>query len=481
MRGGEETLLGIDLGTSSVKVALFDADGRRLAGAQAAYPLDAPHPGWAETSPDAWWAAVCAAVREVTAAADRDVGAVGLSGQMHGLVLVDGRGAPVRPAITWADTRAAGLQPDWARLAPTVLERLGNPFSPGMAGVLLGWLARHEPATLRAAAVALQPKDYLRLRLTGIAATEHTDASATLLYDLTGRAWLTGLAAGLGIDPGLLPPINEAAEIAGPLTADAAADLGLRAGIPVAHGLADTAAAMLGSGLVTPGAVQLTLGTGGQFVTPVAAPAPAAERGIHCFAAETGWYRMAAILGGGLALDWVRRVLGYEWPEFYHLAGRSIGPGAPLFLPHLVGERTPYLRPDLRGAWVGLDLGHDRSDLALAALEGVALALRTAHTALGARSGGDLWLAGGGTTSPPWRGMLADHLGRGLAAVEVPGASARGAALVAGLAVGQVDRAGIAGPLAPARRHVADPRPGSAAQIEERAALWADAVRRSLE
>ncbi|WP_166788566.1 FGGY family carbohydrate kinase [Cryobacterium sp. HLT2-28] len=279
MRGGEKTLLGIDLGTSSVKVALFDADGRRLAGAQAAYPLDAPHPGWAETSPDAWWAAVCAAVREVTAAADRDVGAVGLSGQMHGLVLVDGRGAPVRPAITWADTRAAGLQPDWARLAPTVLERLGNPFSPGMAGVLLGWLARHEPATLRAAAVALQPKDYLRLRLTGIAATEHTDASATLLYDLTGRAWLTGLAAGLGIDPGLLPPINEAAEIAGPLTADAAADLGLRAGIPVAHGLADTAAAMLGSGLVTPGAVQLTLGTGGQFVTPVAAPAPAATSG----------------------------------------------------------------------------------------------------------------------------------------------------------------------------------------------------------
>ncbi|TFD79663.1 xylulokinase, partial [Cryobacterium fucosi] len=398
MSAGGETLLGIDLGTSSVKVALFDPAGRRLAGARAAYPLDAPRPGWAETNPRAWWAAVCAAVREVTAASERNVGAIGLSGQMHGLVLVDGRGDPVRPAITWADTRAAGLRSEWARLAPAVLGRLGNPFSPGMAGVLLGWLARHEPERLRAASVALQPKDYLRLRLTGLAATEHTDASATLLYDLTTRAWLTDLAVDLRIDPALLPRINEAAEIAGPLTTDAAADLGLRAGIPVAHGLADTAAAMLGSGLVTPGTVQLTLGTGGQFVTPVAAPAPAAERGIHSYAAESGWYEMAAILGGGLALDWVRRLLGYEWPEFYDLAARPIGPGAPLFLPHLVGERTPYLRPDLRGAWVGLDLGHDRSDLARAALEGVALALRTAHAALGGRPAGDLWLAGGGTT-----------------------------------------------------------------------------------
>lgn len=403
MHQDRKVLLGIDLGTSSVKVVLTDGSGRELARADAGYRLDAPAPGRTETDPGDWWRAVCQAVRTVTGASGGPVGAIGLSGQMHGLVLVDGGGVPVRPAITWADTRAASMRGEWAGLDRGVWDRLNNPFSPGMAGVVLSWLARNDLAVLRASSSALQPKDYLRLRLTGLVGAEHTDASATLLYDPEARAWMPDLAEHFGIDPGLLPDLSEPADVAGTLTAEAATSLGLTPGIPVAYGLADTASAMLGSGLREPGSVQLTLGTGGQIVTPVRSVSRAAGRGIHSYAAEGGRYEMAAILGGGLALDWVRRMLGYKWAEFYALAARPVRPGDPLFLPHLVGERTPYLRPDLRGAWTNLALHHERADLARSALEGVALGLRTAYEALRVNPVDDLWLADGGTAHEAWR------------------------------------------------------------------------------
>lgn len=426
------TVLGIDLGTSSVKVVLADLFGAILARQGADYPVDRPFPGWAETDPEAWWRAIVSATRAVVAAAPEPPSAVGLSGQMHGVVLTGADGSPVRPAVLWADSRA-GLS-GYRSLAPEVGRRLANPLSPGMAGPELAWLHEHEPAAVAAAAHALQPKDWVRARLTGRFQGEPSDASATLLYDVLARAWDDDVVAALGIDRSLLPELLPSAGAeAGRLVTT---DLGLPLGIPVAAGAADTAAAALGSALTEPGTVQLTIGTGVQIVTPVSAPTPGTlpdQPVTHLYrsATDAGWYAMAAGLTGGQTLDWVRRILGADWAELYGAAARGPHPGDPVFLPHLIGERTPYLDTGMRGAWAGLDARHDRAALLHSALEGVAFAVAEGFDALKVAPGAEVRLAGGGTTDPGWRQLLADVLGTPLHPVEVPDASARGAALLA--------------------------------------------------
>ncbi|MEI2778696.1 MAG: FGGY family carbohydrate kinase [Tetrasphaera sp.] len=438
--------LGIDLGTSSVKVVVLDVDtGQVLGQAGAAYPVHRPHPGWAETDPQEWWAAVRQAAAWARAAAgEPQITGIGLSGQMHGVVLVTAAGEPVRPAILWADARAGDELDVYRGLEPALRSRLANPLSPGMAGPILGWLHRHEPATVAAASAAIAPKDWIRARLTGAVAAEASDASATLLYDVLEEDWSAPTAAALGIRAELLAPIHpNSLAHAGELRADAAADLVLPQGIPVAAGAADTAAALLGSGLTEVGAVQLTIGTGVQIVTPVAAPTPETVAALgdpvsHLYrAAGPGdWYAMAAGLTGGQTLAWVIGVLGVDWAQLYAAAGREPAADDPVFLPHLVGERTPYLDTSMRGAWTGLDARHDREALLYAALEGVAFAAADGLDALPGipPSGRELRIAGGGTTDPRFRQLLADALDAQLAAVEVPSASGRGAALT-GLAV----------------------------------------------
>jgi xylulokinase len=445
--------LGIDLGTSSVKAMMLDpADGTVLAQSDAPYPVDRPHLGWAETDPRQWWAAVRQTVAAVTAAVpDRPVGGIGLSGQMHGVVLCRADGTPTRPAVLWADSRAEAELDAYRSLPDDQRARLANPLSPGMAGPILAWLHRHEPQPVAAARQALQPKDWIRARLTGKFAAEPSDASGTLLYDVLTEDWSESVVAALGIRRDLLPPILASADAeAGRLTESAAAQLGLPAGIPVAAGAADTAAAMLGAGLVEPGVLQLTIGTGVQLVTPVARPTAellheSASPVVHRYrsALVGGWYAMAAGMTGGQTLDWVRRLLGAEWAELYAAADRPPEPDDPIFLPHLVGERTPYLDTGMRGAWTALSPRHDRTALLHAALEGVAFAVADELDALPGvpATGRELRLAGGGTTSPGWRQLLADILDARLHAVEVPGASARGAALLGARAGGLVDEA----------------------------------------
>jgi xylulokinase len=443
--------LGIDLGTSSVKAMLLDpGDGSVLAQADAPYPVDRPHLGWAETDPDQWWDAVRQTVAAVTAtAADRTVAGIGLSGQMHGVVLCDADGSPTRPAVLWADSRAEAELDLYRSLPADGRARLANPLSPGMAGPILAWLHRHEPQAVSRARHALQPKDWIRARLTGQFAAEPSDASGTLLYDVLTEGWSEPVVTALGLRRDLLPPILASADaVAGRLTEAAAAMLGLLPGVPVAAGAADTAAAMLGAGLVEPGVLQLTIGTGVQIVTPVRPPTAEQLQQVgspvtHLYrsAVTDGWYAMAAGMTGGQTLDWVRRVLGAEWAELYAAADRPPEPDDPIFLPHLVGERTPYLDTTMRGAWTALSPRHDRTTLLHAALEGVAFAVADELDALPGvpAAGRELRLAGGGTTSPGWRQLLADVLDARLHAVEVPGASARGAALLGARAGGLTD------------------------------------------
>jgi xylulokinase len=488
----QRLLIGIDLGTSSVKVSATDTEGTVLTTATVGYEVHAPHSGWAETDPEDWWQATVAAARVVLAEAQSRPGAepsdsteiagIGLSGQMHGLVLADATGLPTRSAMLHPDTRATELLEYFRGLDPDLLERLGNPLSPNMAGPMLLWAATHDRDAYAAATWALQPKDWIRLRLTGLAAAEPSDASATLLYDLYRDGWALDLVEDLGLRSELLPDLLPWAGVAsGGLSRAAAAELGFAPGVPVAAGGGDTAVAAIGSGLTRPGDVQLTVGTGGQVVTPVAdLPPLGAENGTHLYrgAASHGWYAMGAVLNAGLALDWARRTLGAEWDELYAAGERSVTWDDPIFLPHLTGERTPYLDPALRGAWVGLGLGTTREALLRSTLEGVAHALRDAFDAVRAAEAAEVVrLAGGGSVSPGWRRLLASVLQRPLQSMDVHNVSARGAALLGGVAAGIVDEADLAGRLAPAPGDLTEPD-ASSDLVDQRRAAFHDALKR---
>ncbi|HET6658861.1 MAG TPA: xylulokinase [Rubrobacter sp.] len=440
-------LLGLDLGTSSVKALLMDEDGAILGEDSASYAVRAPRPGWAESSPEDWWVAVLEATGAAVGRRGAGVTALGLSGQMHGVVLVDELGLPLRPAVIWADARSGAELEAYRRLDEDLCRRLANPPAVGMAGPSLLWLRDQEPDAYISARWALQPKDWLRMRMTGEAATEPSDASATLLYDLLADDWAYAVAEDLCLRAELLAPLVPSAGVAGTLEAEAAGELGLREGLPVAAGAADTAAAMLGTGLIRPGPVQLTVGTGGQVVTPKRMPEPDPHGRTHLYrAAVPGlWYSMAAIQNAGLALEWVRKVIGVSWKDVYEEAfAVPPGSGGVTFLPYLSGERTPRFDHGARGAWTGLGLDHARGHLLRAALEGVAFTLREALEALEDLGTfvPELRLAGGGTgggSGEPWRQLLADVLGRPLWQLpdEISSvASARGAAFLAGLASG---------------------------------------------
>ncbi len=434
-------LLGIDLGTSSVKALLLAPDGRVVGEAAHAYPVRAPRPGWSETDPEAWWTAVVAAVQQAVGPRSGEVEAIGLSGQMHGVVLTGARGEALRPAVLWADARSDRELERYRALPAEQLRALANPITVGMAGPTLLWLRDNEADAYETARWALQPKDWLRFRLTGDAATDPSDASATLLYDLQRDAWARDVIEVLGLRQDLLPPILGSAQVAGLLSASAALDLALPEGVPVATGASDTAAAALGSGLIRDGDAQLTVGSGAQLISITTTPKAAPEFGVHLYRAvgPTTYYTMAAMQNAGLALEWVRSVLDLTWDQAYELAA-TVQPGCDgvSFLPYLVGERTPHLNPHASGLWFGLRRNHARAHLMRAALEGVAFAVRDGLEAL-TKAGihpTTLRLAGGGNERAFWRQLLADTLREPLQVSSVANASARGAAFLAALASG---------------------------------------------
>lgn len=429
--------LGIDLGTGSVKALLLDAAGKVISEASSSYRVHAPHATWAETHPDEWWQATVKAVRE--AVGNHDVQAVGLSGQMHGTVLIDKNLTVLRPAILWADTRSKEQLEHYHRLEPTQRQRLANPIATGMTGVSLLWLKENEVAIYEQVRWVLQPKDWLRLKLTGEVAAEPSDASATLLYDLEKDTWANDIAESLELHSTYLAPLLKSRGIAGHLTQKSATELGLSANIPVATGAGDAAASALGSALLSEGQVQVNIGTAMQIfaIRGKAKVDPTLRTHLYRSSLDN-YYAMAAMQNAGIALEWVRKILSMSWDEMYTEAFKiSAGCEGVTFLPYLTGERTPHLDPNARGIWNGFGLNHERGHLARAAFEGVAFALKDGLKALEDTSvhADSLRLAGGGTLQPHWRQLLADVLEKPLDAVSVVSSSARGAALLAGLSV----------------------------------------------
>ena len=434
-------LLAIDLGTSGVKVLVVSADDARpLAEAVATYPVVRAQPGWAESDPSEWWAAIVSAVRTALAeAGEVRVVSIGIDGQMHGLVLADSAGRPVRKALLWADRRAVEQVARWRSLPDHIVRDLANPITPGMAGPLWAWVAEHEPDALSSASWALLPKDWVRHRLTGVAATEPSDASATLLWSLGDDGWAHEVVSSVGLDPSLLPEVVASRSRAGELITSAAGELGLSPGISVAAGAADTAAGLLGTGLSDPAAVQITVGSGVQIVRPLLRPSLQPDPVTHTYrtADDTGWYAMAAVQNGGLALDWVRGVFSASWDELYASA-REHPPGAMgvTFVPYLTGERSPVISAGARGAFFGLDQAADRAAVLQAAMEGVAFAARHALDALPGRSPTAARLAGGGALHSGFRSLLVDVLNLPLEPLMLRSPSAVGSALLAGQAAG---------------------------------------------
>jgi xylulokinase len=454
-------VLGIDLGTSQVKALLCAPDGTALGRGTAGYQVSTPVRGWAETDPEDWWHATRTAVRSAVGPARAEVSALAVVGQMHGLVLYTERTGVLRPGILWLDRRASAEVDDYRRLPAGLLDRLGNAPSAGMAGPVLLWLSRHEPDAYRRARWMLQPKDWLRLRLTGQAGTDPTDASGTLLFDLRRNTWATDVAEALGLRTDLLPAIRPPAEVAGTLLPGPAEQLGLRPGLPVATGAADTAASLLAAGLsqggsggtgapggggfrgvVPPGQHGLlTLGSGGQLIVPARQSTADPGGTTNLFrSVDGGSYRLAGAQNVGVTLDWVRQTLGASWDELYRTAERpwrAEADGVPVFLPYLAGERWD---DRAGGAWTGLTLAHRPDDLMRAALEGVAFLLRGKLDDMRAAgcAPAKIQLAGGGSRHPAWRRLLADALAVPLYPSGAGWLTARGAALIAAAATGML-------------------------------------------
>ena len=442
-------LLGIDLGTSAVKAVVVDEAGRVLGTGTREIPMEVPEPQRAEQDPAQWWSNAVMAVRAATHAARvHDIAAIGLCGHMHGVVLLDAAHRPVGRAITWADQRSAALIPEMEERIgiSTFLAVTGTRPAAGFMAPTLAWLKRYEPRLLDAAAVSILPKDYLRMRLVGSAASDVSDASATALFDIAERRWSQRIVAALELPERILPSLLESAQVAGALRDDAAAELGLRPGIPVVAGSADQPAQAVANGLLQRGQGSVTLGTGGQIMSATDAPL-ADERGrIHtfCHAVPDRWYQLGATLSAGLSLRWLRDRLRLRSENPYANLDRlaaeiALGADGLVFLPYLVGERSPIMDPGATGAFVGLTLSHRRAHLARAVLEGVACSLRATRDAVVEAGGGvdDRWLAtGNGLASPLWRGILADVLGEPLGYVDAPERTGVGAALLGGIGAG---------------------------------------------
>ena len=433
-------VVGIDLGTQSVKVAAVDDEGRVMSSATRPYAVTSPHPGWAETDPAAWLAATVDAADEVMAGLAQAPDAVGLSGQMHGVVACTADGAPLRPAITWADGRSAAQAARIsAELGPVELARLGSAAFPGFAGPTLAWLADHEPAVLAESRWALQPKDWLRLVLTGNAATDPSDASGTLLYDIVEGRWSEPAMAAARVRPDLLAPITSSSAVGGEIGSRG----GSLAGLPVVVGGADAACGVRGLGLAT-GRGAIALGTGAQISSVLDSPRPDQTLRTHTFA-TTGdigeaWYRLGAVQSGGLALERAIAWLGADTAEAQRALAQGISPSDPLFWPFVAGERSPYLDPTLRAGWSGLSLGTSREAMLRSVLEGMAYTVSAAYAAVcesGAAPAEPVTLLGGGSRDPAYVRLLATALDAALQPAEVGDATVVGAARLAGMAAGR--------------------------------------------
>jgi xylulokinase len=451
-------LLGMDVGTSGVKALLLDADGTVLARATASYPLSSPRPLWSEQQPEDWWTAVLACIRALCAQpgiTPASIQAVGLTGQMHGLVALDREGAVLRPAILWNDQRTArecAAMTEEAGAAD-ILRITGKPLLPSFTAPKLRWLRDHEPDTHARIATALLPKDYIRYRLTGTLFTDVSDASGMSVFDVGGRCWSGDLQRAFGFPASWFADATESPEVSAFVSSEAAALTGLLAGTPVVGGAGDQAAEALGCGVLGEGAVSVTIGTSGVVFSGMTAYRYEPEGRLHayCHAAPGVWHVMGVMLSAGGSLRWYRDALCAEEAQraaeygvdVYDLlaeyaAMAPAGCEGLLFLPYLSGERTPHADPHARGVFFGLTTRHRKHEMTRAVFEGVSYGLRDGVTLL--REIGidvaEVRCSGGGARSAFWRRMLADMLHAKVRTVNVTEGAAYGAALLAGVGAG---------------------------------------------
>lgn len=445
--------LGIDVGTGGTRAVIVDKHGKVLASASSEHhPFRVAHPGWAEQDPEDWWRAAQEAINAAISAAVQAVGedgakieAVGLTGQMHGAVMLDAAGEVLRPSLIWCDQRT-GPQCDWLHAQigrERLIELTCNPALPNFTLTKLLWVKEHEPDIFAKIAHIMCPKDYVRYRLTGSYAIDLHEASGTLLLDVTNRKWSSEVARISGIDEAWLPPLFESQEVCGHISATGAADTGLTKGTPVVAGAGDQGAGAVGMGILKPGAVSATIGTSGVVFAATAEPTkdPGGRLHTFCHAVPGRWHVMGVTQSAGLSLRWFRDTFaaGTSYDEL-SAAAASIPAGSEglLYAPYLLGERTPHLDSDATAAFVGITAGHTSAHFTRAVLEGVAFSLRdtfTLFSELGIPVSG-VRLGGGGARGSLWRRIQTDIYGHPTEVLTAEEGGAYGSALLAGVGVG---------------------------------------------
>ncbi|NJP10941.1 MAG: xylulokinase [Leptolyngbyaceae cyanobacterium RU_5_1] len=450
-----DVVIGLDLGTGGARTIAIDLQGTVIAQQTKGYPLLTPQPGWTEQDPSDWAAASLSALRDVTqqlaelAAGQRrspySAIALGLSGQMHGMVALNADGNVIRPAILWNDQRTGQAVAEIEAAVPRqeLIQRTGNPAITGFQLPKLVWLRREEPQAFAQLQQMLLPKDYIGYVLTGEAATEPSDASGVGCLNLASREWDTDILNALQLSPTMFPRVIASTAIAGRLQPEIAARVGLPAGLPVIAGGGDNAAAAIGLGISTRNLNRgsLSIGTSGVIFVPCDRPRPDPDGRVHLFChADGGYHLLGVTLAAGGSLRWYRETFApaIAYSDLMELAHRSV-PGAHgvLFLPHLSGERSPHLDPDARGAWVNLSLAHTQADVVRSVLEGVAFSLSAALNVIREIAPVQQLLAtGGGARSQTWLQILADVLQTELIAPPASEGAAYGAAILAMVGVG---------------------------------------------
>ncbi|MBU2879931.1 xylulokinase [Aliiglaciecola lipolytica] len=415
--------LGIDLGTSGVKVIILDEQDRLLAQASGSLSVSRPAPLFSEQNPADWWLATCTAIEELKnthSALLQSVKAIGLSGQMHGATLLDKDNKVIRPAILWNDGRSASQCLELEKREPNSRSITGNIAMPGFTAPKLVWLKEYEPENFAKVAKVLLPKDYLRFLMTGDFASDMSDSAGTLWLDVEKRAWSEKMLTATGLTEQHMPTLFEGTEITGTLTADVAAKWGMQQ-VPVIAGGGDNAAGAAGVGVITPNKAFLSLGTSGVYFVANERYLPNPEGAVHtfCHCIANTWHQMSVVLSAASCLTWVTKLTNFE-SESALLEQVSkcdfSKPSSVIFLPYLAGERTPHNNPEAKGVFFGLDSDTDAAVLGRAVLEGVAFAFADGQQVLldaGAQID-DVTVIGGGAKSPLWGKIIASVLNRPL-------------------------------------------------------------------
>jgi len=445
-------VMGIDVGTGGTRAVIIDASGRILVSVTEEHePFASPHIGWAEQHPEDWWRAAQIAVRKAlhdSKLRSDQISCVGFSGQMHGAVMLDDAGNVVRPALIWCDIRTQKqcdeLTAELGR--ERLIELTCNPALTNFTLTKLLWTREHEPENWRRVRSVMLPKDYVRFKLTGQAATDVADASGTLMLDVARRRWSSEILKAVQIDEAVLPALYESLEVCGKVSALGAEASGLTAGTPVVAGAGDQASGAVGMGIVTPGTVSATIGTSGVVFAATERPVTDAQGRLHtfCHAIPNRWHVMGVTQAAGLSLRWLRDTFfkdcAKDSEEIYdrmtaEAETAPVGAENLLWAPYLMGERAPYLDPNVRGALVGLTASHGRAHVIRAVLEGVAFSLRDTFTIFEEMRIPikHVRLGGGGARSPVWRRIQSEVYGREVEIVEAEEGAAYGAAILAGV------------------------------------------------